>query len=170
MNPDTFQPQIQTFQDQQVSAGAGDFLGRTFSLDIRGFEITPTYWQAAAIIFLIFLLLLSLARMRYLYVHWSMGRSAVAFTMWGFVLAIIFEGLLLVGGKTLLTEVLRWENAPKPISTMLDEGRYKLIQVLGADEEIPVIDNDVDFREVIGGYQSLSPDDAETVKKFICEP
>lgn len=44
----------------------------------------------------------------------------------GFFLALVLEGFLLVGGKTVLTETLGWKNAPKPISIVLDTGRNKL--------------------------------------------
>ena len=55
----------------------------------------------------------------------------------GFILALILEGFLLLGGRTALTELLGWENAPKPISTALDEGRQRMIKVLGVTDEIP---------------------------------
>jgi len=67
-----------------------------------------------------------MARVRYLYVNWSLGRSAIAMLFWGFLLAIIFEGFLIISGRTILTEILGWDNPPKPISTIIDIGRGRL--------------------------------------------
>jgi len=39
---------------------------------------------------------------------------------------LILEGFLLVGGKTVLLDLLGWKNAPKPISIILDSGRNNL--------------------------------------------
>jgi len=41
----------------------------------------------------------------------------------GFLLALILEGFLLIGGKTILTSVLGLENPPAPISIALDAGK-----------------------------------------------
>lgn len=102
------------------------FIERTFTFNIGKMEIAPTYWQAGAIIFLLFLLLMTFARVRYLYVNWSLGKSAIAMLFWGFLLAIIFEGFMLIAGKTLFTEIFGWQNAPKPISAFIDLGRDRL--------------------------------------------
>ena len=102
-----------------------EFINRTFPFKVRNLDIEPTYWQAFAIVFLLFLLVLTIARVRYLYVHWNLGKSSLSFLFWGFVLSLIFEGFLFISGKTLLTEVWGWKNAPKPLSTALDEGRNR---------------------------------------------
>ena len=149
-----------------------ELISKTFNLKIGGLDISPTYWQAAAIIFLLFLLVLTLARMRYLYVNWALGRSATAMIFWGFLLAIVIEGFLLIGGRTLFTEILGWKNAPKPISTVLDASRVKLINVLGITEEIPysVASQQSTVDGLILDFQNLSLDDAEQVRFIICRP
>lgn len=139
--------------------------------NIRGIEVEPTYWQAGVIVLLLFLLVFTLARVRYLYIHWSTGKSATAFLLWGFLLAILVEGLLMVGGRTLFTTLLGWENAPKPISTALNLGREKLVDVLGVEEEIiNVSAGNFTYQSVIGNYQSLSDEEKETVRFFLCQP
>lgn len=89
---------------------------------------------------------------------------------WGFLLAIIVEGFLLIGGRTMFTEILGWKNAPKPISTLLDAGRAKLVAVLGVTDEIPesVASAPRSYQNIISDYQSLSPKDAEMVRSFVC--
>lgn len=142
-----------------------DLLNKSFGIhDIKGLEVEPTYWQTGAVVILIFLLVFTLARVRYLYVHWSLGKSAMAMAFWGFLLAIIMEGLLILSGRTLFTEVLGWKGAPKPISTLLTISRNKLVDVLGVTEEIPT------YQSVMGDYESLSPDEMEDVRSNICKP
>lgn len=142
-----------------------DLLNKSFGIyDIKGLEVEPTYWQAGVILILMFLLVFAFARMRYLYVHWSLGKSAIAMAVWGFLLAIIMEGLLVFSGRTLFTEVLGWKNAPKPISTLLTISRNKLVDVLGVTEEIPT------YQSVMGDYESLSTTEMEDVRSNICKP
>ncbi len=139
---------------------------------IRGIDIEPTYWEAAAIVFLIFLLILTFARVRYLFIHWSISKPSISMIFWGFLLALILEGFLIIGGRTMLTEVLGWKNAPKPISTALDAGRSKLVEVLGVTKEVPesVAKDTPTYQSVIGDYESLSSEDKEVVGNFICKP
>ena len=141
------------------------FLNKTFATyNVKGLEIEARYWQAIVIIFLIFLLLFTLARMRYLYVHWNLGRSSLSFLFYGFLLALILEGFLLIGGKTIITETLGWKNAPKPLSTALDAGRSKLINVLGAE------DVSASPEEILTDYGNLTSKDAQEVRAVICKP
>ena len=150
-----------------------DFINKSFgTYTIRGLEIEPTYWQAAAIVFLLFLLVLTFARIRWLYIHWSFGKGSFSFLFYGFLLALVLEGFLIIGGRTFMTEILGWENAPKPISTALEAGRAKLVQVLGATDEIPesVASEPPTYQSVVSDFQSLSPDDAESVRSFVCAP
>ena len=135
-------------------------ISRTFTLNLGKFQIEPTIWQAVTIVFLIFLLLLTLARVRYLYVNWSLGQSAIAMLFWGFLLAIIFEGFLLISGRTLLTEVLGWQNAPKPVSTLLEVGRGRLVNVLGKSTT---------WQAVVEDYRSLNIEDANEAVNIICK-
>jgi hypothetical protein len=142
-----------------------EFVNKTTGVyKIRGLEVEPTYWQAAIVLMLIFLLLFTVARMRYLYVHWSLGKSAISMAFWGFVLAIALEGLLILSGRTLFTEVLGWENAPKPISTVLAISRNKLVDVLGVTKESPT------HESVTNDYENLSTDEMIQVRNVICKP
>ena len=146
-------------------------LNKTFNFKVGQVNIAPTYWQAAVIVFLLFLLVLTLARMRYLFVHWSLGKSAIAMLFWGFLLALIVEGFMLIGGKTLLTELIGWKNPPKPISIALDSGRTKLINVLGEDDEVEFSTLPAStYSSVVENFQLLSSSEKEKARSFICEP
>ena len=148
-------------------------LNKSFGIyNIKGIDVEPTYWMAIAIVILIFLLLFTLARVRYLYVHWNLSRTSLAFLFYGFLFALIIEGFFILGGRTLFTEIIGWENAPKPISTFLDTGRAKLVNVLGVTEEIPssYAQEPPTFQSVMGDYDNLSIEDQESIRNFICNP
>ena len=148
-----------------------NFLNKTFNFKVGQVNVVPTYWQAAAIVFLLFLLVLTLARMRYLYLHWSLGKTSIAMVFWGFLLALIVEGFMLIGGKTLLTELIGWKNPPKPISTALDSGRAKLVNVLGEDDEVDFSTLAAPtYSSVVENFQLLSFSEKEKARSFICEP
>lgn len=144
-------------------------INKTFIFNIGKLEVAPTYWQAAAIVFLIFLLILSLARLRHMYVGWSM-KSFLPNLFLGFSLALIVEGFLLISGRTLLTSLIGWENAPKPISTALDEGRSKLVEVLEVEEGPAVLSeaDEVTIQSVINDIQSLNEADKEILLNVMC--
>jgi len=148
-------------------------LNKSFGIyNIKGIYVEPTYWMAAVVVFLIFLALLTLARVRYLYVNWNLSRTSLAFLFYGFLFALILEGFLIIGGRTLFTEVVGWKNAPKPISTILDAGREKLVNVLGISEEIPssFASEQPTYQSVVGDYENLSLEEKDTVKDYICNP
>lgn len=101
------------FLPNNVSLSFLDFLGRTDQL------------KAGAIVVLLFLLVLSLAQVRRHFVRWG-AKGGLIGLFFGFLLALILEGFLLIGGKTALTEILGWKNPPKPVSVALDKGREAL--------------------------------------------
>ncbi len=149
------------------------FLNKSFGVyNIKGIYVEPTYWMAIVIVFLIFLLLLTVARVRYLYIHWNLSKTSLSFLFYGFLFALILEGFLILSGRTLFTEIIGWKSAPKPISTFLDTGRDNLVDILGVTEEIPssYADEYPTFQSVVGDFESLSFEDKESVKNFICEP
>ena len=146
-----------------------EFINRTFVFQFKKFVIAPTYWQAGLIIFLIFLLLMSLARIRYLYVHWSLGKSSLSFLFWGFILAIIMEGFFLLGGKTILTSILGIKNLPKPINTAIDEGRKVLERELGIPKKDFGEDEEYLIKEIEYNYSLLPPEKTNDIKNIICK-
>lgn len=131
---------------------------------------SKNYLQAVAIIVLVFLLVLTLAQVRRHYVHWSIKGGLVGI-FFGFILALILEGFLLIAGRTALTEFLGWKDAPKPVATALDIGRKKLVNVLGVKDEIPSINaNNTTTDDALNILQSLSPSEMRKIKAIICTP
>jgi hypothetical protein len=147
------------------------FLLKNFEFKLGSFTIAPTYWQAGAIVFLLFLLVITLAQVRRHFMEWSIRGSLFGIFL-GFLLALILEGFLILGGKTALTEILGWKNAPKPISNALNTGRAKLINVLGITTAVPSskADDRPSYQSVIQNFQSLNPSDAQKARFIICSP
>ncbi|MBI4153412.1 hypothetical protein HY503_00215 [Candidatus Woesebacteria bacterium] len=146
-------------------------LGKSFQFNLGNLNISTSYVQAGVIIVLLFLLVLSLASFRRHLLGWSI-KGAFFGLFFGFLLALIFEGLLIVGGRTAITELVGWKNAPKPIQTVLDAGRNKLVQVLGVSQEIPssVAKENPTVEDAINIFQSLDPSESSKVRQMICEP
>lgn len=133
--------------------------------------VSKNYLQAGIVVVLIFLLVLSSAQLRRHYVHGSL-KGVVVGLFFGFLLTLFLEGFLLIAGRTALTEILGWKNAPKPIMTALDLGHEKLVNVLGVTSEIPssFAKNDPTIDSAISTLQSLNPDEIKKVKAILCEP
>jgi len=145
-------------------------LRKTFDFNIGSFNVRPEYWQAITIVVLLFLIIWTVARWRHLYVKWNL-QGFLPSVVIGFALTLFVEGFFLIEGKTMFTEVLGWESAPKPISTILDIGRGKLIAVLGAQDQsiVPISSESVSSASVLDDYSTLEKDQKDEVKVLICK-
>lgn len=142
-----------------------------FAYRIGKIDFTVSYFQAGLILFLIFLLLLSLARVRHMFVSWSLGKHSIAIFIWGFIVALIVEGFFVLAGRTMFTELLGWKDPPKPISSFLDLGRNRLAQVLGKSIEVESSQaKELNTQSLIKLFFSLSKEDKEKVRSEICKP
>lgn len=146
-------------------------LSKSIDVNIGNFSVPFAFWQVATIVFLIFLLILMMAKFRRHYVDWSL-KGAIFGVFFGFLLALLLEGFLIIGGKTAITEILGWKNAPAPISLALDAGRRELIKVLGIETQIPssLAKEDLSVQDAVSTLQSLNPSDLKKVKTLICQP
>lgn len=142
-----------------------------FDINIGKLSFPISYLQAAAIVFLIFILILLMAQFRRHFVDWSV-KGAIFGIFFGFLLALILEGFLIIGGRTALTGVLGWRNAPAPIYMVLDAGRNKLIQVLGIKDTVPssLAKEKTTVTGAVEFLQSLNPTDIKKVKTIFCQP
>lgn len=138
---------------------------------LKDLYFSTNYVQAGLIVVLLFFLVLTLAQVRHHFVKWSLKGSLMGL-FFGFLLVLILEGFFLIWGKTLLTETLGWQNAPKPVRTALDMGRNKLINVLGITDPIPtsVASDDPTVDEALNVLQSLDPSESKKIKAIICTP
>ncbi len=99
------------------------------NLHIGKITIAPNIWQAAAIIALVFALILVLAYMSRNFLEWSLSGFGIGLLI-GFILAVVLEGFLIIGGKTVVTGLLSWKNAPPQVQNVLNEGHAKLLDTL----------------------------------------
>ncbi len=150
---------------------AAKFFSDNINLKFLHINFSPNVIRFAAIILLIFILILTLARIRRHFMEWSF-KGALFGIFFGFLLALILEGFLIIGGRTAITEVLGWKNAPEPIKVVLDSGKNQLIQVLGVNSEIPssVAKETTSVQGAIETFQSLNPTDMKKAKSLICQP
>ncbi|MDP3917818.1 MAG: hypothetical protein Q8Q30_01420 [Candidatus Woesebacteria bacterium] len=134
-------------------------------------SVAPVYIKAGIIVVLLFLLVISLAVVRKYFVISSLKGVFVGL-FFGFLLALFLEGFLLIAGKTAVTELLGWKDAPKPIKTALDMGHEKLVNVLGVSDQIPQsyasIDPTID--DAVNTLQNLDPTEISKIKAIICTP
>lgn len=148
-------------------------LSKGFNLNLGKFSFSPSYIQAGAIIVLLFILVLTLAQIRRHFVDWSL-KGALFGLFFGFLLAFILEGFLIIGGKTAMTQVLGWKDPPKPIANLLEMGKGELIKVLGKQVEVTipaaVAKINPTFSDGVSFFQSLNPAEAQKLKNFICRP
>jgi len=134
-----------------------------------GLRFELTYFLAVAMGVLIFLLVLMLGQLRHRFAHWQMS-GVVPGIAFGFAMALILEGIFILGGRTIITEVLGWENAPKPITVALDAGRNRLVRVLGVTDEIPssLAEDDRAIQGVLRFYSRLTPEEEKELEAIIC--
>ncbi len=144
-----------------------------FNLNLGKFSFSSSYIQAGVVVALLFILVLMLAQLRRHFVDWSI-KGALFGLFFGFLLALVLEGFLIIGGKTVITQVLGWKDAPKPLANILEVGRDKLIQVLGEQVEVRIPDAiaklNPTFDDAVSFFQSLNPSEAQKLKNFICKP
>lgn len=133
------------------------------------FTFSPNLLQAILLVVLIFFLIYTMGHVRHTYVDWSV-KGIIPGVSFGFILAIILEGLLLVGGKTIITEVVGWKDAPKPISNALDAGRNGLVNVLGVSSQIPQssASEKPTLQKIRQDIQSLNDTEQNSLRDLFC--
>ncbi len=126
-------------------------------------HFAPGVTQAGIIIFLAFLLLIVMARMTRSYLSWYTSGWWI-WTGLGFLLAVVIEGFFVISGSTIFTSILGWESAPKPVQSVIDTSRSKLIDVLGAEDTKPTSET------IISGFYELDQESASKVRTSLCTP
>ena len=92
-------------------------------------SLPENYFKAGSIVALVFVFILITAYFGR-FVNKSTIKGIFVGIFFGFLLTLTIEGFLLVSGHTALTGLLGWNNAPKPISTVLDIGKEKLTDII----------------------------------------
>ncbi|MFC1625792.1 hypothetical protein ACFL1Q_02040 [Patescibacteria group bacterium] len=148
-----------------------DFIQNNFNLSLSDLSTNSNYIKVGIIVALLFLLVMSMAQVRRHFLKWGLKGGVVGIFI-GFLLALVLEGFLLVGGKTALTEFLGWKNPPKVLEVALDQGRDQLVQVLGVTDQIPQSSakSTPTLNDAIDIMQNLNPSDSKAIRSLICQP
>lgn len=142
---------------------------QVFKFKIGNLNISTPYFQAVAILFLIFLFILLMAYVRRHYLNWSLKGFWFGIFI-GFLLALILEGFLIISGRTVLIQLMGWKNPPQVLQNFLEAGKGELINVLGSSTQNCKIETEAKPQEVINAFQSLDPSQAKKVQQKICNP
>lgn len=134
-------------------------------------SVQENQFLAVAVALLVFLFFVAVALLRHRSVKDSVKTTSSGILI-GFLFAIVIEGFLVLSGRTFITEMLSWENPPKPIAGVINKGRERLTNVLGTSVEINSTnaDSGPNVQSVIDDYLSLPPDQADQIKKSLCQP
>jgi hypothetical protein len=134
-----------------------------------GFVFSPTYLQAGLIVFCLFLLILTFGMLQHRYTHWTI-KGVMPGVALGFTLAFLIEAVLLVGGRTIFTELIGWKDAPKPISNALDVSRERLADVLGVNDMVEETNagSIPSVAQIIQNYESLEEGEQGSVQDLVC--
>lgn len=134
-------------------------------------SVQENQFLAAAVALLVFLFFVAVALLRHQSMKDSIKTTSSGILI-GFLFAIVVEGFLVLSGRTFITEMLAWENPPKPIAGVINKGRERLTNVLGTSVEIDSTnaDSGPTIQSVIEDYLSLPPDQADQIKASICRP
>ncbi len=147
------------------------YLPQNLNVNLANISFSPSYLQAGLIVVLLFILLLTMAQVRRHLLTWSL-KGALFGIFLGFLLVLFLEGFLVIGGKTAITEVLGWKNAPQPILGFIEVGRSRMAEVLGVKTQIPLSNakEQGTIEGLIDYFQSLNPSQQSKIKTIICAP
>jgi|GEM_PF-622451 len=134
-----------------------------------GFVFSPTYLQAGIVILCLFLFIFTFSLVQRHQTQLTIKGVMPGIAL-GFTLALLIEAIFLVGGKTVITELLGWKNAPKPISNAIEISRSRFVEVLGINSTVPEGKAKEKFRaeELMQRYEELSNSEKENLKRLIC--
>ncbi len=154
-------------QTQELQNKLTQTLGE-FNL-LGGVVFSPTYLHAGIVVLCLFLFIFTFGLIQRHQTQLTMKGIMPGIAL-GFTLALLIEAVLLVGGKTAITELLGWKNAPKPISNAIEISRSRFVEVLGVNSSIPEGKAQEKFsaEELIQRYEELPDSEKENLKKLIC--
>lgn len=134
-----------------------------------GFVFSPTYLQAGVVVLCLFLFIFAFGLMQRHQTQLTM-KGIVPGIALGFTLALLIEAILLVGGKTVITELLGWKDAPKPISSAIEISRSHFVEVLGVNSSVPEgnAQNKLGTDGIMQSYEELSEKEKKSLQKLIC--
>lgn len=130
----------------------------------------PPGWSNLALIFggvFIFLLLLGWARHHML--AWTL-KGAHFGVLFGIVLTLLVETLIIAGGKTTLAEVFKNDKVPPIVRETISKNLEELAVNLASEPRTLGAAGKVNAVDVAGDFRELSETDQSRVRELICKP
>lgn len=140
-----------------------------FLLSQIGFKLSPGTLQAAYIIVAVFLFALAFGIARHHMISWSL-KGAWFGIFFGILLTLLVEAALLVGGRTVLVEALRWENTPKVVRDTLQISFAELSKNLSPNIPTLGASDEKSKEKLIYEFENLSPEEQDEVRAAVCTP
>lgn len=148
-----------------------------------GISFAESSLQTLFILAGVFLLLVLLGLTRKHFLGYSFKGGYAGFGL-GVIFTLVIEVLLLLGGRTLLTESLGWKSAPPVLTETLDRGKEEVARVLGvenasdleigfstaSDSASSQRENFDDAESFLSSYQKLTPFEAGKIRSRVCAP
>lgn len=126
--------------------------------------------QGILIIIGVFFVTLLLGLTRHHMLSWSMkgaGFGVVA----GMLLTLVLEGLLLVGGKTAVAEIVRNESAPPAVRVFLQKNMSELADLIGPESTTLGTASVKGVPEgLVTEYKKLTSQEQTQVRNAVCAP
>ncbi len=121
-----------------------------------------------------FLFLLMMGWARHHQLLWTF-KGAHFGVLFGIVLTLVIEALIIVGGKTTLAEIIKSDKTPPVVREVISKNLQELtINLMGAPKSTEAktlgSTSKASTLDIVGSYQELSKSDQSRVKDLICIP
>lgn len=126
--------------------------------------------QAVVIIIGVFLITLVLGLARHHMLAWSIKGAGFGIVM-GAVLMLVLEGILLVGGKTAVGEIVKNTSTPENVRVFLQKNMSELASQIGTEPgTLGAASEQTGPEVIISEFKNLESLEREKVQEAICKP
>jgi len=145
--------------------------GQVGTVDIpllNGLTFSANYIQVGLIVVLLFFLVIALGQFRRRFVDWHLG-GFMPGIVFGIIIILGVQFVLFLTGRTVLTELMAWENPPEPIAQGIKRGRERLTSVLGARDISEARASTLTPKELHEIYLSLETGRQVEFQSLVCK-
>lgn len=101
--------------------------------------------------------------------EWSI-KGAWFGVLFGIIITLVVQAVLLIGGRTTLVELIGNEKTPKVVRELLFDTSAQLSGVLGKDIPVLSASDTSDTQTIFTEFNKLSSEEQSEVKEVICLP
>ena len=131
------------------------------NINIPAVSITSSSIVVIGVVVVAFILFIVLAKMSRNFLSWAFSGAGVGF-FFGIVITLVLGVLFLAKGRGVLGSIANWNATPQVIKNAL--GSTGLVNVLGAETQ------KISSKTVESDFDSLSPQDRNIARDYICNP